>query len=166
MLIFCYRPLPAPMFYMPWYPQFCRVGPGSILPPYRQQLCGSRSAIGYETGGAPEQLWAHLEKGTGFILGAHHSERILNELPNITITHLRAGFFYTNLYRFSRYDQRGCGFLASNYRGDDKLILVHPADIAAAATEEIENPSAGKKIRYVVSDEHTANEVAHIMEPQ
>ena len=55
------------------------------------------------------------------------------------------------------------GFLASNYGGDDKLILVHPTDIAAAATEEIESPSAGKKIRYVVSDEHTANEVAHII---
>jgi uncharacterized protein YbjT (DUF2867 family) len=105
---------------------------------------------------------AHLEKGTGFILGAHHSERILNELPNINITHLRAGFFYTNLYRFMNMIKEA-GFLASNYGGDDKLILVHPTDIAAAATEEIETPSAGKKIRYVVSDEHTANEVAYII---
>lgn len=105
---------------------------------------------------------AHLEKGTGFILGAHHAERILNELPKVSITHLRAGFFYTNLYRFIDMI-KGAGFLASNYGGDDKLILVHPTDIAAAATEEIETPSAGKKIRYVVSDEHTANEVAHII---
>lgn len=105
---------------------------------------------------------AHLEKGTGFILGAHHAERILNELPNVSITHLRAGFFYTNLYRFIGMIKEA-GFLASNYGGDDKLILVHPTDIAAAATEEIETPSAGKKIRYVVSDEHTANEVAHII---
>jgi uncharacterized protein YbjT (DUF2867 family) len=105
---------------------------------------------------------AHLEKGTGFILGAHHSERILNELPNVNISHLRAGFFYTNLYRFIEMIKEK-GFLASNYGGDDKLILVHPLDIAAAAIEEIETPSAGKKIRYVVSDEHTANEVAHII---
>lgn len=105
---------------------------------------------------------AHLEKGTGFILGAHHAERILSELPNVSITHLRAGFFYTNLYRFIDMI-KGAGFLASNYGGDNKLILVHPTDIADAATEEIETPAAGKKIRYVVSDEHTANEVAHII---
>ncbi|MBO9198643.1 MULTISPECIES: NAD(P)H-binding protein [Niastella] len=105
---------------------------------------------------------AHLEKGTGFILGAHHGERIFNELPNISITHLRAGFFYTNLYRFIDMI-KGAGFMASNYGGDDKLILVHPTDIATAAREEIESQPAGKKIRYVVSDEHTANEVAHII---
>jgi uncharacterized protein YbjT (DUF2867 family) len=105
---------------------------------------------------------AHLEKGTGFILGAHHVERILNELPNLAITHLRAGFFYTNLYRFIDMI-KGAGFLAANYGGDDKLILVHPKDIAAAATEEIETPATGRKIRYVVSDEHTANEVAGII---
>jgi uncharacterized protein YbjT (DUF2867 family) len=105
---------------------------------------------------------AHLEKGTGFILGAHHAERILNELPNVGITHLRAGFFYFNLYRFIDMIKKA-GFLASNYGGDDKLILVHPTDIAAAATEEIETPSSGKRIRYVASDERMANEVAHII---
>jgi uncharacterized protein YbjT (DUF2867 family) len=105
---------------------------------------------------------AHLEMGTGFILGAHHSERVLNELSNVNITHLRAGFFYTNLYRFIDMIKEG-GLLASNYGGDDKLILVHPTDIAVAAMEEIETASAGMKIRYVVSDEHTASEVAHII---
>ena len=105
---------------------------------------------------------AHLEKGTGFILGAHYGERILNELLNIGITHLRAGFFYTNLYRFIDMI-KGAGFLAANYGGDDKLILVHPTDIAAAAVEEMEAPAASQKIRYVVSDEHTANEVAGII---
>jgi uncharacterized protein YbjT (DUF2867 family) len=105
---------------------------------------------------------AHLEKGTGFILGAHHAELILNELPNVSITHLRAGFFYINLYRFIDMI-KGAGFIAANYGGDDKLILVHPKDIAAAAAEEIEISVTGNKIRYVVSDEHTADEVAHII---
>lgn len=104
---------------------------------------------------------AHLEKGTGFILGAHYVEKMLNELPNVTVTHLRAGFFYTNLYRFADMIKEA-GFLAANYGDDDKLILVHPKDIAAAAAEEIE-AAAGKKIRYAVSDEHTANEVAQII---
>jgi hypothetical protein len=43
------------------------------------------------------------------------------------------------------------------------MILVNPKDIAAANTEEIETPATGKKIRYVVSDERTANEVASII---
>lgn len=120
------------------------------------QLSGIKQVVHLSSYGA------HLEKGTGFILGAHHSERILNELPNVNISHLRAGFFYTNLYRFIEMIKQN-GFLASNYGGDDKLILVHPTDIAAAAAEEIETPFAGKKIRYVVSDEHTASEVAHII---
>jgi len=104
---------------------------------------------------------AHLEKGTGFILGAHYVEKILNELPNVSVTHLRAGFFYTNLYRFADMIKEA-GFLAANCGDDDKLILVHPKDIATAAAEEIQTP-AGKKIRYAVSDEHTANEVAQII---
>jgi uncharacterized protein YbjT (DUF2867 family) len=58
---------------------------------------------------------------------------------------------------------KGAGFLAANYGGDDKLILVHPTDIAAAAAEEIDAFAPGKKIRYVASDEHTANEVAGII---
>lgn len=104
---------------------------------------------------------AHLEKGTGFILGAHYVEKMLNELPNVTVTHLRAGFFYTNLYRFADMIKEA-GFLAANYGDDDKLILVHPKDIAAAAAEELVTPGGGT-IRYVVSDEHTANEVAQII---
>ncbi|MEH2256040.1 NAD(P)H-binding protein [Nostoc sp.] len=32
---------------------------------------------------------AHLDNGTGFILGSHHTESILNELSDIAITHLR-----------------------------------------------------------------------------
>lgn len=105
---------------------------------------------------------AHLEKGTGFILGAYHVERILDELPNVILTHLRAGSFYTNLYSFMNMI-KGAGFLAANYGDNDKLILVHPKDIAAAAAEEIETFDTGKKVRYVVSDERTANEVARII---
>jgi len=43
---------------------------------------------------------AHLNKGTGFILGSHNAEGILNELSNVAITHLRPTYFYTNLFSF------------------------------------------------------------------
>jgi len=58
---------------------------------------------------------------------------------------------------------KGAGFIGANYGGDDKMVMVHPEDIAAAATEEIETPATGNQVRYVASDEHTANAAAEIL---
>ena len=105
---------------------------------------------------------AHLDKGTGFILGAHDAEGILDELSGVAVTHLRPGYFYYNLYNFVDMI-KGAGFIGANYGGDDKIVMVAPSDIAAAAAEELETPATGRKVRYVASDEHTAGEVAHIL---
>lgn len=105
---------------------------------------------------------AHLDKGTGFILGAHDVEGMLNELSDVAITHLRPAYFYYNLYNYVDMI-KGLGFIGANYGGDDKLVMVAPSDIAAVAAEEIETPATGQKVRYVASDEHTANEAAHIL---
>ncbi len=107
-------------------------------------------------------MGAHLDKGTGFILGSHDVEGILNELSDVAITHLRPGYFYYNLYNFVDMI-KGLGFIGANYGGDDKLVMVAPRDIAAAVAEEIETAAIGKQVRYVASDEHTANETAHIL---
>ncbi len=105
---------------------------------------------------------AHLDKGTGFILGSYHTEGILNGLSDIAITHLRPAYFYTNLYSFVEMI-KGLGFIGANYGGDDRIAMVHPRDIATAAASEIETPAVGFKVRYVASDDHTANEAAHIL---
>ncbi|GAA0524939.1 NmrA family NAD(P)-binding protein [Chitinophaga japonensis] len=105
---------------------------------------------------------AHLDKGTGFIRGSYFVEGMLNALPDVAVTHLRAGYFYYNLYNFMDMIKE-LGFIGSNYGGHDKLLLVAPADIAAAAAEELSAPAAGQRLRYVVSDEHTASEVAHVL---
>lgn len=105
---------------------------------------------------------AHLEKDSGFILGSHKIEGMLNRLSGVAITHLRAGYFYYNLYNLADTIKEQ-GFMAANYGGDDKLILVHPEDIAAAALEELETAATGKNVRYVISDERTANEIAGIL---
>lgn len=102
---------------------------------------------------------ADLDKGTGFILGSHNVEGILNALPGIALTHLRAGYFYYNLLNYIG-AIKAQGAIAANFGGDDKLALVHPADIAEAAAEELMRPSAGTNVRYVVSDERTAQGVA------
>ncbi len=105
---------------------------------------------------------AHLDKGTGFILGSHDVEGILNKLSDVAITHLRAGYIYYNLYNYVDMI-KGLGFIGANYSGDNKIVMVAPRDIAAAAAEETETPAIGFKVRYVASDEHTANETAHIL---
>lgn len=105
---------------------------------------------------------AHLDKGTGFILGAHHAEIILNQLSGISLTHLRPGYFYPNLYRFVDMI-KGAGFIGSNYGGDDKLVMVAPADIATVAAEELDKTTAAQNIRYIISDERTASEVASVL---
>ncbi len=102
---------------------------------------------------------AHLDKGTGFILGAYHAENILNALEGVAITNLRAGYFYYNLYAFAdMIKEAGC--IGANFGGNDKMIMVAPADIATAAAEEINTAATGIKVRYVVSDKHTPDEIA------
>ncbi|WP_373546105.1 hypothetical protein [Chamaesiphon sp.] len=107
-------------------------------------------------------MGAHLDRGTGFILGSHHTERILNELSDINITYLRPSYFYTNLYSFVDMI-KSLSSIGANYGGDDKIAMVHPQDIATAAAEEIETPATGFKVRYVGSDDCTANEAAQIL---
>ncbi|GAB3882314.1 NmrA family NAD(P)-binding protein [Spirosoma agri] len=110
---------------------------------------------------------ADLDKGTGFILGSHHVENTLNELPDVNLTHLRAAYFYYNLYSFvDMINQQG--IMGAIYGGDDKLIMVAPSDIAAVAVEELETSGSSaartrSTIRYVVSDDRTASEVARVL---
>lgn len=73
---------------------------------------------------------AHLEKGTGFIVDKYHSEQTFNKLTNVVLTHMRPASFYYNLYMFMD-AIKGVGFIAANYGGDDKTVLVSPIDIAA-----------------------------------
>lgn len=105
---------------------------------------------------------AHLNKDTGFILGAHHAESILDELKGVAVTHLRPGYFYYNLVNFAGMI-KGQGIMGSNFGGEDNLLLVSPKDIAAAAAEELEKSAADRKVRYVVSDERTCNEAARVL---
>ncbi len=107
-------------------------------------------------------IGAHLDRGTGLILTHHAAENILKEIPNIAITHMRPTSFHYNLYSFIPVI-KNAGMLAANYGADDKVVWVSPIDIAAAVADEIVTPVAGRKIRYVASDELTCNEVAGIL---
>ncbi len=90
-------------------------------------------------------------------------ETRLNKLPSdVAVTFVRPGGFYYNLLRFMD-TIKTQGVIASNYGGDDKIPWVSPIDIAAAVAEELVTPFAGRKVRYVVSDELTCDEVAAIL---
>jgi uncharacterized protein YbjT (DUF2867 family) len=116
-------------------------------------------------------IGAHLEKGSGILLGAHDVEQILNKLSSdVAITHLRPTSFYYNLFGyvdtiktvgFSRGEASPT--IAANYGADDKIPWVSPIDIAAVIAEEIATPLVGRKVRYVASEELTGDETARIL---
>lgn len=105
---------------------------------------------------------ADLDKGTGYILGAHNAENILNGLQDVAVTHLRPGYFYYNLFNFVDMIKHA-GIIGANYGGDDKLVMVAPADIATVAAEELVKTNDTESVRYIASDDLTANEVAQVL---
>lgn len=104
---------------------------------------------------------AHKIEGIGAIASIGQLELALAKLTNTEVIHLRAGFFYNNLYRLTD-TLKSTGIFGSNYgNSDSKIILVHTndiADIAAKAIQDTEFPS--KEPYYVVSDIKSWNEIA------
>ncbi len=104
-------------------------------------------------------IGADLPSGTGPITGLHNIEQLYHQLDGVAVTFLRAGLFYLNFYNDIPVI-RALGIMGANYPATASLPLVHPSDIAAAAAEELQQASTGKKVRYVISDIATAEQVA------
>lgn len=107
-------------------------------------------------------IGAHLEDGSGLIKLHYIAEQTLNTLTEVDITYMRAVGFYYNLYHYIQLIRQQ-GVIASNTGGNDIATLVAPSDIAAAIADEVTLPASHRKVRYVVSDELTCNEVARIL---
>jgi len=106
---------------------------------------------------------AHLSSGTGFILGSYHAEQVFREVPGISLTIIRAGYFFYNLILYIPMIKAN-GFLGSNYGGNDTLGLVHHLDVAELISEEVLTPAVPiVKVRHVVSDHRTCNETAALL---
>ena len=75
---------------------------------------------------------------------------------------MRPTSFYYNLYGYADLIKNH-GMIAANYGAEHIIPWVSPVDIAAAIVEEIVLPFAGRKVRYVASEELTGNETAAIL---
>ena len=108
-------------------------------------------------------IGAHLERGSGILIGAHNVEKLLNTLPaDIAITHMRPTSFFYNLYGYTDMI-KNAGVIAANYGADRMIPWVSPIDIAAAIAEELITPFTGRNVRYVASEELTGHKTAAIL---
>ena len=134
---------------------------------YYQRL-GNNYATAIERSGVKHvvnlsTIGAHLEQGSGILIGAHDLALILDELPaDVTIIHMRPTSFFYNALNYIPVI-KNAGVIATNYGGDDITPWVAPVDIAAAVAEELTTPFTGRKIRYVCSEEISGNDVAKIL---
>ncbi|WP_298145752.1 NmrA family NAD(P)-binding protein [Flavobacterium sp.] len=107
---------------------------------------------------------AHKLEGIGAINSIGQLEKSLNKLNNIEVIHLRAGYFYSNLFR--QIDTlNAMGVIGANYgSADGKMIFVHTQDIADVAFEAITNSAfPSNEPYYVVSDIRTWHEAAKLI---
>ncbi|MDQ2751679.1 MAG: NAD(P)H-binding protein [Bacteroidota bacterium] len=108
-------------------------------------------------------IGADMKKGAGLIIIHHNGENILNKLSqDVNITFLRPAGFYKNLFAFLN-PIKNQNIIAARYGGNDINVFVSNIDIAGVIAEELESQDAGRKVRYVVSDELTCNEAAGIL---
>jgi uncharacterized protein YbjT (DUF2867 family) len=104
-------------------------------------------------------IGAHMDKGNGILIFHHNAETILKQLPeDVAIKFMRPVSFYTNMFAFLR-TIKAQDAIIQNYGGDNKKPWVSPFDIAAVIAEEMDTPFAGRTIRYIASEEISANEI-------
>jgi uncharacterized protein YbjT (DUF2867 family) len=152
---------------------YCMVPPGDyfdhsldLLAYYRRM--GHNYAAAIEKSGVKQvvnlsTIGADLEKGSGILLGAHDLQQILDKLPDdVAIAHIRPTSFLYNLYGYIDMIKKH-GVIAANYGAEDVIPWVSPIDIATVVAQELVTTRVGRKVRYVVSEELTANETARIL---
>lgn len=108
-------------------------------------------------------IGAHMPEGCGPVSGLFYVEKALNELPGVSVKHLRPGFFFTNLLSNAGMAKH-MGIIGGNYGENTTMTMVYPGDIAEVAAEEMLNLDfSGKSIRYVMSEEITTSKIASIL---
>ncbi|HWW38036.1 NAD(P)H-binding protein [Pedobacter sp.] len=107
-------------------------------------------------------IGADLAQGTGPIIGLHHIEQLFHQIDKVSVTYLRAGYFYTNYYNDIPMI-KAMGIMGGNLFANTIIPLVHPKDIADAVAEELKITPAGQNVKYVISDVKSPSEIAGII---
>ncbi len=108
-------------------------------------------------------IGAHLSTGVGPVTGLHDFEQLLNTLSTVHVRHLRPSYFYLNLLAQTGMIKQA-GIMGGNFGGSEKLFLVHPRDIGAAALDELKRLDfTGHSVRYVIGDERSGAEIAAVL---
>ncbi len=108
-------------------------------------------------------IGAHLSEGVGPVTGVSDFEQMLNKLAGLHVRHLRPSYFYHNLIAQVGLIKQA-GIMGGNFGDTEKLFLVHPADIAKAAIEELTKLNfTGNSVRYIISDERSGQEIAGVL---
>jgi uncharacterized protein YbjT (DUF2867 family) len=113
-------------------------------------LVGALSNAGVPRVVALSSIGAHLDKGTGPILGLHDLEIRLGALKDAEVVCLRPAYFMENLL-WSIPLIRNQGINGSPIRGDMPLPMIATEDIAAAAALHfVDGVFHGHSIRYLL----------------
>jgi uncharacterized protein YbjT (DUF2867 family) len=106
---------------------------------------------------------ADVGQGVGPVDGLHSFEELLNSITSLNVKHLRPSYFFSNLLAQIGMIKQG-GIMGGNFGEGEKLFLVHPKDIAAAALDELLNLKfSGSSVRYIFSDERSGKEIADVL---
>ncbi len=107
---------------------------------------------------------AHMGNGAGPVDGLADLEGLLQGQKNTDIKILRPSYFMMNLFGMIPLI-KNMNIMGANFGGtDEKIVLVHTNDIAAAAAEELLALNfTGHTVRYIAGDEQTGKEIAAIL---
>ncbi len=105
-------------------------------------------------------IGAHMRNGAGPIDGLAYLEQQLEKITDANVLMLRPSYFMYNL--LNQVDMlKNAGFLGSNFGGEEKLVLVDTADIAAEAANALLQLSfKGHVIKYISGDEQLTEDIA------
>jgi uncharacterized protein YbjT (DUF2867 family) len=109
-------------------------------------------------------IGAQRAERTGPILGLHHMERKLDDIPGLHVLHVRAGYFMENLL-MSMAPLRSMGFLPGGSPGDAPLPMIAAKDIGHFVAERlVARDFAGSSARELLGPRDvTMSEVAHVI---
>jgi uncharacterized protein YbjT (DUF2867 family) len=98
-------------------------------------------------------MGANLPEGAGPVSGLYYMEQILNNIPGLSVLHLRPGYFYQNLYGLVGMIQHA-GVMAQPIPGDLKFVMTHVKDIADIAAQRLlDLDFSGNSVQFVAGPE-------------